>query len=106
MVQAHVARIICGQCNAWYNSESELDYHIQTSHRWYDLEQSTFRRGGTQPARLEEQLGTLRKEWTRLSLQVRNQLQTRFDPDELDAIDRFILVASQSSVFDPICRQP
>src|SRR5271169_1972916 len=104
MAQPQAARIICGLCNAWYYSESELEDHIWTSHRRYDLEKITFLHGGTQPDTLEEQPGTLREEWTRLSLQLRNQLQARFDSQELDAIDRFILVASQCSVFDHLCR--
>ena len=102
MAKPQAARIICGQCDAWYYSEGELLNHIETSHRRYDLEKSTFRRGGARPDSLEERLGTLGEEWTRLSLQLRNKLQARFDHNELDAIDRFILIASQCSVFDDV----
>jgi hypothetical protein len=102
MAKPQAARIICGQCDAWYYSEGELLNHIQTSHRRYDLEKSTFRRGGALPDSLEERLGTLGEEWTRLSLQLRNKLQARFDHNELDTIDRFILVASHCSVFDEV----
>src|ERR1700730_7384335 len=102
MAKPQAARIICGQCDAWYYSEGELLNHIETSHRRYDLEKSTFRHGGARPDSLGERLGTLGEEWTRLSLQLRNKLQARFDHNELDAIDRFILIASQCSVFDHV----
>jgi hypothetical protein len=31
-------------------------------------------------------------------------VQVHFNPEELNAIDRFILLASQASVFDHVCR--
>ena len=104
MAQPQPARIICGQCNAWYNSENELRDHILTSHRKFVPEQSTSQHGGTQPGSFEEQLGMLRAEWTKLSVLLRNRLQARFNPEELDAIDRFILLASQCSDFDHVRR--
>ena len=100
MGQPQMARITCSVCNGWYNSESELRDHMQTAHRRFAPEQSTFQHGGTQPASFEDQLGTSKEEWAKLSVQLRNRVQARFNPEELDAIDRFILLASQGSVFD------
>lgn len=102
MAQPQTARITCGQCNGWYNSESELRDHMQTAHRRFVPEQSTFQHGGTQPDSFENQLGTSKEEWARLSVRLRNRVQARFNPEELDAIDRFILLASQDSVFDHV----
>ena len=45
-----------------------------------------------------------KEEWAKLSVHLRNQIQVHFNPEELDAIDRFILLASQGSVFDRVCR--
>jgi hypothetical protein len=36
----------------------------------------------------------------------RPQFQIRFDPDQLEAVDRFIRLASQGSVFDDVRRLP
>jgi hypothetical protein len=104
MAQAQVARITCSQCNGWYNSERELRDHMQTAHRRLVSEQSTFQHSGTQPDSFKNQLGTSKEEWAKLSVRLKNQVQARFDPEELDAIDRFILLASQGSVFDHVCR--
>jgi hypothetical protein len=98
------ARISCHECNGWYNSERELRDHMQTAHRRFVPEQNTFRHGRTQPDSFEDQLGTSREEWAKLSVQLRNRVQVRFNPEELDAIDRFILLASQGSVFDAVRR--
>jgi hypothetical protein len=104
MAQPQAARITCGQCNGWYNSESELRDHMQTAHRRFVPEQSTFQHGGTQPDSFEDQLGPSKEEWAKLSVRLRNRVQARFNPEELDAIDRFILLASQDSVFDHMRR--
>ena len=104
MAQPQMARITCSLCNGWYNSESELRDHMQTAHRRSFSEQSTFQHGGPKPDRFEDQLRKSKEEWTKLSLQLRNRVQARFNPEELDAIDRFILIASQGSVFDHVCR--
>src|SRR5271169_1953560 len=104
MAQPQAARITCAQCNSWYNSESELRDHIQSAHRRFAPEQSNFQHGGTQPDSFKNQLGTSKEEWANLSVQLRNRVQARFNPEELDAIDRFILLASQGSVFDHVRR--
>jgi hypothetical protein len=100
MVQPQAARITCDQCNGWYNSETELRGHMRTAHRRFVPEESTFQHGGTQPDGFEDQRGTSKKEWARFSVHLRNRLHARFNPEELDAIDRFILLASQGSVFN------
>jgi hypothetical protein len=104
MAQPQVARITCSQCNAWYDSERELRDHMQAAHRRFVSEQSTFQHGGTQPDSFKNQLAASKEEWATLSVQLRNRVQARFNPEELDAIDRFILLASQGSVFDHVCR--
>ena len=104
MAQPQAARITCGQCNGFYNSERELRDHMQTAHRRFVSEQSTFQHGGTRPDSVKNQLGTSKEEWAKLSVQLRNRVQARFNPEELDAIDRFILLASQDSVFDHVWR--
>ena len=103
MAQPQAARITCPQCDGWYNSESELRNHMQTAHRRFDSEKSTFQHGGTQPDTVEDQVGASKEEWAKLSVQLRNRVQARFSPEELDAIDRFILLASQGSVFADVC---
>ncbi len=104
MAQPQVARITCSECNSWYASERELWDHMQEVHRRSDSEQSTFQHGGTQPDSFENQLGASKEEWAKLSVRLRNRVQVRFNPEELDAIDRFILLASQGSIFDDVCR--
>ena len=93
MAQPQMARITCSQCNGWYASERELWDHLQEVHRRSVSEQRTFQHGGTS-----------KEEWADLSVQLRNHVQVRFSSEELDAIDRFILLASQGSVFDDVCR--
>jgi hypothetical protein len=93
MAQPQMARITCSECNSWYASERELWDHVQEVHRRSVSEQSTFQRGGT-----------LKEQWADLSVHLRNHVQVRFSSEELDAIDRFILLASQASVFDDVCR--
>jgi hypothetical protein len=104
MAHPQVARITCRECNGWYDSERELCEHMQTAHRRFVPEQSTFQHGGTQLDSLDDQFGTSKEEWAKVSVQLRNRVQVRFNPEELDAIDRFILLASQGSVFDDVCR--
>jgi hypothetical protein len=48
MAQPQPARITCKQCNAWYNSETELRNHMRTAHRVFISERST-QEGETQP---------------------------------------------------------
>jgi hypothetical protein len=103
MPQPRMARITCRQCNGLYDSERELHDHMRAAHRALVSEQITFRHGGTEPANSKIALGTSKEEWAKLSGQLRNRLQTRFNPEELDAIDRFILLASQGSVYDQVC---
>jgi hypothetical protein len=104
MAQPQAARITCSQCDGWYSSERELRDHMQAAHRRFDSEQNTFQHGDTQSDSFKIQLGTSKEEWAKLSVQLRNRVQARFNPEELDAIDRFILLASHGSVFDPVCR--
>ena len=104
MAQAQPARITCSQCNGWFDSERELHDHMQAAHRRFVSEQSAFQPGGAQPDSLKNKLDTSREEWAKLSVQLRNRVQARFNPDELATIDRFILLASQGSVFDDVCR--
>ena len=104
MAQPQTARITCSQCNGWYNSESELRDHMQAVHRRFVSEQSTLQHAGTHPDSSKNQLGTSKEEWAKLSGRLRNGVQARFNPEELDAIDRFILLASQGSIFDHLCR--
>jgi hypothetical protein len=42
MAQSEAARISCNECNGWYNSERELRDHMQTVHRRFVSDQSTF----------------------------------------------------------------
>jgi hypothetical protein len=104
MAQPQVARITCSQCDGWYDSERELQHHMQTAHRRCVSEQSTFQHCGTQPDSSKNQVGTSKEEWAKLSVQLRNRVQVHFNLEELDAIDQFILLASQGSVFDHVCQ--
>ena len=106
MAQPQVARITCSQCNGWYDSERELWDHMQTAHRRSFSEQSTFKHGGSQPDGSKDVPSTSKEEWAELSAQLRNRIHIRFNPEELDIIDRFILLASQGSAFDQVCRSP
>ena len=100
MGKPQVARITCSLCNGWYNSERELRDHMQTVHRRSVSEQNTFQNDRTERDSLENRLGASNEEWARLSVQLRNRVRARFNPNELAAIDRFILLASQDSVFN------
>jgi hypothetical protein len=102
MAQPRVARNICGQCNGWYNSEVELWNHMQTAHRKFVSEQSTFQHGGAKAISQKDPLRTSKEEWAKLSVQLRNRVQNRFNLEELDAIDRFILLTSQGSIFEDV----
>jgi hypothetical protein len=62
MAQPQMARITCSQCNGFYNSERELRHHMQTAHRRFVSEQSTFQHGGTQPDSFKNQLDTSKEE--------------------------------------------
>jgi hypothetical protein len=104
MAQPQVARITCSQCNGWYDSESELRDHMLATHRRSVSEQSNSSHDATQPNSFENQPGTSKEDWATLSVKLRNRVQTRFNSEELDAIDRFILLASQGPVFDHVCR--
>jgi hypothetical protein len=103
MAQPQVAQLSCSLCNGWYNSERELRDHMQTVHRRFVSEQDTFQNKSTQQDAFKIQLGTSKEEWARVSLQLRNRVQARFNQGELEAIDRFILIASQGSIFDDVC---
>jgi hypothetical protein len=72
MAQPQVARITCNQCNGSYGSERELRADMQAAHRRFVSEQSTFQHGGTQPDSFNNQLGTSKEEWAKLSVQLRN----------------------------------
>src|ERR1700722_1146148 len=105
MAQPQDARITCSQCNSFYASESELREHEQESHRRTVPEQGTFRHGGAQLGVEENWFGTSKEGWANLSVRLRNHVQVQFKLEELGAIDRFILLASQGSVFDEVCRR-
>jgi hypothetical protein len=104
MAKAQLARITCSECEGWYASERELRDHMQAAHRRFVSEAITLQQDGTPPDSSLNQLGPSKDEWAKLSMQLRNRVQVRFNSDELDAIDRFILVASQASVFDQVRR--
>jgi|SRR5271170_2073512 len=104
MVQPQRARIACSECNGFYVTERELRDHMQTAHRRFLREQNTPQRGSTPPDSVKNQPGTPKEEWAKLSAQLRIRVQARFSPEELDAIDRFILIASQGSIFDHVRR--
>jgi|ERR1017187_1836914 hypothetical protein len=104
MAQPQLAQITCSLCNGWYVSERELRAHMQTVHRRFVSEQNTFQNDCTQQDSFKNQLGISKEEWARLSVQLRNRVISRFNQEELDAIDRFVLIASQDSVFNDVCR--
>ena len=104
MAQPQPARITCSECNGWYVTERDLRDHMQTAHRRFVSQDSSLKQGAEQPDGLRNQVGTSKEEWAKLSGQLRIRLQARFNLEELDAIDRFILLASQASVFDPLRR--
>src|ERR1700686_1740747 len=98
MAQPKVSRFSCSECEGWYNSERELSAHMHAAHRRCFSEPSTL------PDSPKTQLAILKDEWTLVSVQLRNRVQVHFNPDEMDVIDRFILLASQGSVFDDVRR--
>jgi len=73
---------------------------MQSAHRRLVSEESTFQQIDPKSDSFEVQLRMSKEEWAKLSVQLRNRVKPRFNPEELDAIDRFILLASQGSVFD------
>jgi hypothetical protein len=91
MAQPKVAPITCRECDSFYASENEFQKHMQEVHRRSVSEQSTLRLGGIS-----------KEEWASLSVHLRNHVQVRFKSEELDAIDRFILLGSQGSFFDKV----
>ena len=48
MAQPQTARITCSHCNAWYDSERELDEHMKTAHRGRGSEQGSSHRDRTE----------------------------------------------------------
>jgi hypothetical protein len=104
MAQPQPARITCSECNGWYVTERDLRDHMQTAHRRFVAQDSAPQHGAAPQDSLRNQVGTSKEEWAKLSGQLRIRLQARFNPEELDAIDRFILLASQASVFDHVRR--
>ena len=104
MAQPQEARITCSECNSFYASESELWEHVQEVHRRSVPGQSNFPHGGSQLGSFRNRFGTSKEEWANLSLHLRNHVQVRFKSEEIEVIDRFILLASQASVFDDVCR--
>ena len=62
MAQPQAARIFCGQCNGWYNSESELRDHMQTVHRRFVSDQSTFQTDRKQQDNLKHDPDPSKKE--------------------------------------------
>jgi hypothetical protein len=104
MAQPQPARITCTECNGWYVTERDLRDHMRTAHRRFVSDDGGPHPSVTQQDGLRNQVGTSKEEWAKISGQLRARLQARFNSDELDAIDRFILLASQASVFDPLRR--
>jgi hypothetical protein len=104
MAQPRLAQITCSECNGWYISDSALREHMQTAHRRSISQHNIFQPGGANSESANLQSGTSKEGWARLSSLLRNRIQARFNPEELDTIDRFILLASQGSVFDQVCR--
>lgn len=104
MPQPQEARIACRECNSYYATERELWEHLQEVHRRSVPEQSPFHHGGSQPGIHRNRFGISKEEWADLSVHLRNHILVRFNSEEIDVIDRFILLASQSSVFDGVCR--
>jgi hypothetical protein len=98
MAQPQTALITCSEREGWYNSERELSDHMHAVHRRCVSEPSTL------PDSLKTHLGASSDEWVILSVQLRNRVQDHFNPEELEAIDRFILLASHGSVFDDVRR--
>jgi hypothetical protein len=100
------AQISCNECNGWYSSESELYNHMQTAHRRCAAQKLPLQHNYASPVSLKNQIGSPKEEWAKLSVQLRNRIRLRFNSRELEIIDRFILLASQGSVFDDARLQP
>jgi hypothetical protein len=104
MPQPQEARISCRECNSFYASEIELWEHMQEAHRRSVSEPSPFHHGCTQPESHRNRFGTTKEEWANVSVHLRNHVQVHFKSEELNVIDRFILLASEASIFDVVCR--
>ena len=104
MAQPQVARIICSECNGFYASETDLWEHMQEVHRRSVSGLRTLQHRDTEPENLENRFGASKEEWANLSVHLRNHVQVHFKSEELDVIDRFILLASQGSIFNNVCR--
>ena len=104
MAQAQVARITCSLCSGWYISEREFRDHMQTVHRRFAPNQIAFQSDFAQQDGSKNQLGASKEEWARLSVRLRNRVRERFNQEELEAIDRFILVATHGSIFEDMFR--
>ena len=96
MPQPQLARITCSVCNGWYDSDSALRDHMRAAHRRF-VEQSAFQRNTADPDRVANQRCISGVEWAKLCNEVKSLLQVRFTEEELDTIDRFILLGSQGS---------
>jgi len=103
MPQPQLARITCSVCNGWYDSDGALRDHMRTAHRRF-VEQSAFQSNTAYSDRVGNQRRVEEADWATLCNELRNLLQARFTPEELDTIDRFILLGSQNSVFNRLCR--
>jgi hypothetical protein len=106
MAYPQEARISCNECNGWYSSESELYEHILTVHRRCAAQELPLQHTYASSVSLKNQVGSPKEEWAKLSIQLRNRIRLRFNSEELEIIDRFILLASQGSVFDDAHLQP
>jgi hypothetical protein len=104
MAQPQAARITCILCNGWYNSESELRDHMQAVHRRFVSDQNTFQNDRTQQESFKSRLRASKEEWAKLSVQLMNRVRGRFTQEELETIDRFILIACQGSAFEDAWR--
>ena len=62
MTQPQVARMTCSLCNGWYNSERELRDHMQTVHRRFVSDQSTFQTDRKQQDNLKHDPDPSKKE--------------------------------------------
>jgi hypothetical protein len=104
MPQPQEARISCRECNSFYSSEIELWEHMREVHRRCVSEPGPFHHGGTGPESRKNRFGTTKEEWANVSVHLRNHVQVHFKSEELNVIDRFILLASEASIFDEVCR--
>ena len=62
MAQPGMARITCSECNAWYNTERELDDHKKMAHRKFGSDEGNSQHGGTQPDSSKLQRGPSKQE--------------------------------------------